>query len=398
MSEETSALVVGKNQESRATLLRFLEGAGYKATTANCGEQALDIINRIGVTLVLCDWTIEGMSGEDFCTHIRNSAGDKYIYFIFYSADLKVKETQALNVGADDIISVPLDRDDFNARIKGAERIIRLQEKLAARNDFLEFAYANVTTDLKIAAKVQEDLLPRQFRLAGLDTNWVFKPANFVAGDMFDYFPLGSDYFIFYILDVEGHGIASALTSFAINNQINPSSHGLCAQTLHKNPDMSDAVVETLQNLNRQFESNLNSSRYFTMIYGIIEVSTGKVTLTQAGHPSPIHLQKETKKAVPLGDGGMPVGLLKDADYSSVGCSLKAGDRLFLYSDGMLECENNEGEFYGSDRLIKRIQEWRDLPIDELGDLFDGEITQWNGSANFDDDVSMVILEYTGKR
>ena len=69
--------------------------------------------------------------------------------------------------------------DELEVRLKSAARIIELQDKLTARNDFLEYAYSNLTTDLKIAAKVQEDLLPRQFRLAGLDTNWVFKPANF---------------------------------------------------------------------------------------------------------------------------------------------------------------------------------------------------------------------------
>jgi len=94
----------------------------------------------------------------------------------------------------------------------------------------------------------------------------------------------------------------------------------------------------------------------------------------------------------------MPVGLLEEATYGSVDCSLKVGDRLFLYSDGMIECENTHGEFYGSERLLGRIQEWRDLPIEELGDLFDGEFARWNGSENFEDDVSMVILEYTGKR
>jgi len=94
----------------------------------------------------------------------------------------------------------------------------------------------------------------------------------------------------------------------------------------------------------------------------------------------------------------MPVGLLKEATYGTGDSTLEVGDRLFLYSDGMIECENDHGEFYGSERLLKRIQEWRDLPIEELGDLFDGEITRWNGSETFEDDVSMVILEYTGKR
>jgi len=398
MSEDSSALVVGNNQESRAALLRLLEGAGYNTITADCGTQALDIVKRFGVTLVLCDWKVQDMSGADFCASVRNDLEELYVYFIFYDGNTEMNPVKAMDIGADDFVAMPLEQQVFDAKIKSAARIISLQKKLTDRNDFLEFAYANVTTDLKIAAKVQEDLLPTQFRLAGLDTNWMFKPASFVAGDMFDYFPVGNDHFVFYILDVEGHGIASALTSFAINNQLNPSSHGLCAKSINESSSTAEAVISTLDSLNRQFESNLNSSRYFTMIYGIIEIPTGEVTLCQAGHPSPVHLQRKAEKAVSLGDGGMPVGLIKEAEYSTVSCSMNVGDRLFIYSDGMLECENKSGEFYGTERLVNRIQEWHDLPIDELGDLFDGEITQWNGSSNFHDDVSMVILEYTGKR
>lgn len=396
--EGSSALVVGDDEEARVALSRQLDVAGFTTVTAANGEQALDIIGKTGIALVLCDWSMNGMSGTEFCARLRKSSEERYVYFIFFGGQSDTSAQEALQAGADDFMNKSVANDELHLRLQSATRIIELQDKLAERNDFLEYAYASVTTDLKIAAKVQEDLLPRQFRLSGLDTNWVFKPANFVAGDMFDYFPLADDYFVFYILDVEGHGIASALTSFAINNQLNPSSHGLCAQSVKNSDDLSGAVTSTLHNLNRQFEGNLNSSRYFTMIYGIIEVSTGKVTLTQAGHPSPIHLQKKSGQAVSLGDGGMPVGLLKEATYSSVNCTLEAGDRLYLFSDGMIECENANGEFYGAKRLVDRIQEWRELPIDALGDLFDGEIARWNGSETFEDDVSMVILEYTGKR
>jgi len=397
--EGHSALVVDDDEQACLLLSSMLEGMGFRAVTASNGKEALKIIDNSGVALVLCDWQMPGMTGTELCAAVRKKKSDNYVYFVVVTGndDVDCIET-ALSAGADDFMQKPVSLSELSVRLQSASRIIDLQKKLSARNAFLEFAYQSVTTDLKIAAKVQEDLLPRQFRLAGLDTNWVFKPANFVAGDMFDYFPLGDDYFVFYILDVEGHGIASALTSFAINNQLNPSSHGLCSRSLKIQPTVPDAVVDTISNLNRQFQGNLNSSRYFTMIYGVIEVSTGTVTMTQAGHPPAIQLPLKTGEPVALGDGGMPVGMLEEATYSSISCQMSVGDRMFLYSDGMLECRNESGEFYGSERLLRRIQEWKDLPIEELGDLFDGEITNWNGSETFDDDVSMVILEYTGKR
>jgi len=381
------ALVVSDEEQVRDVLSHQLTYSGFKTITATTGPQALELSSKVTVSIVLFDWSLPGSSGAEFCAKLRSATPDRYVYFIFLGSPDDVTAQQAIQAGADAFINTPVQKEDLSARMQSAGRIIELQDKMKSRNDFLEYSYASVTTDLKIAAKVQEDLLPRQFRLAGLDTSWVFKPANYVAGDIFDYFPLGDDYFVFYILDVEGHGIASALTSFAINNQLNPSSLGLCARSLKKNDNIPDAVVATVQDLNRQFESNLSSSRYFTMIYGVIDVSTGQVTMTQAGHPAPIHLSKKTGEATALGDGGMPVGLLTEASYTTIDNRLAVGDRLYLYSDGMIECENEHGEFYGSERLLNRIQEWRNLPITVLGELFDGEIASWNGSETFDDDV-----------
>ncbi len=397
--EGQSALVVDNDARSCINLSSMLEKLGFSAVSANSAEEALRILETSGIALVLCDWQMSGMNATELCEALRKRSSESYIYFVLLTGSSDSEFiSKALKAGADDFMHKPVDPSELGVRLQSAARIIELQRKLTERNAFLEFAYQSVTTDLKIAAKVQEDLLPRQFRLAVLDTNWVFKPANFVAGDMFDYFPLGDDYFVFYILDVEGHGIASALTSFAINNQLNPSSHGLCSRSLKIQKGVPEAVVDTVSNLNRQFQGNLNSSRYFTMIYGVIEVSTGMVTMTQAGHPAAVHLPVKSGEPIALGDGGMPVGMLEEASYSPISCQLAVGDRLFLYSDGMLECQNDDGEFYGSERLLKRIGEWKDLPIEELGDLFDGEISNWNGTEAFDDDVSMVILEFTGKR
>jgi len=395
--EDSLALVVSDDAQMREALSRQLTQGGLKTIVEQTAQQALDIVFRKGVTVVFCDWSLPNNSGSELCAKIRRSKIERYIYFIFMGDSCEVSAHQAIVAGADAYLSTPIQEQELEARLQSASRIYELQQKMVSRNDFLEFAYTSVTTDLKIAAKVQEDLLPRQFRLAGMNANWFFKPANFVAGDIFDYFPLGDDYFVFYILDVEGHGIASALTSFAVNNQLNPSVQGLCSRTLNNEESISAAVVETIHDLNRQFEGNLDSSRYFTMIYGVVEMSTGHVTMTQAGHPAPIHLSKTSASATELGKGGMPVGLLSDAKYSTIETRMTIGDRLFLYSDGMLECQNEQGEFYGSERLLRRIQEWRDLPIDELDNLFDNDITHWNGSEAFDDDVSMVILEYNGK-
>jgi len=300
-----------------------------------------------------------------------------------------------LQAGADDFICKPVDIDELTVRLSSATRVINLEKKLEERNKKLKSAYESITNDLCIAAKIQDELLPRQYKLNRFDTSWIYKPAHYVSGDLFDYFPIYEQYLAFYILDVEGHGIPSALTTFSVNNQLNPSSRGICAQYIRSCNSTDEACVATVTDLNRQFARNLQGGRYFTMIYGIIDIDTGRVAMTQAGHPPAIQISRSTGDVAMIGDGGLPVGLLEDATYQSVSCNLTVGDRLFVYSDGTLECSNPDKEFYGKERLTTGIKKWSDQPVKEVSVNFDNELTQWNGSDQFDDDVSMVVFEYT---
>ncbi len=92
----------------------------------------------------------------------------------------------------------------------------------------------------------------------------------------------------------------------------------------------------------------------------------------------------------------MPVGLLEDAVFGSVSCKLEPGDRLLVYSDGTLECTDAESSLYGAERMNKRIKELRSESAEEMCSQFDKDLSQWNGDKPFDDDVSLLVIEYTG--
>jgi len=394
--DEINALVVDDDEGARIILSSMLEMAGYKPVVASSASEALEIVETTDIALILCDWEMPEVSGIQLCEKIRASDSGRYIYFILVSGRTERHSiVSGLQAGADDFICKPVEMDELTVRLSSATRVINLERKLDERNKTLEKAYESVTNDLRIAAKIQDELLPRQYKLNRFNTNWMFRPANYVAGDIFDYFPIYDQYMVFYILDVEGHGIPSALTTFSVNNQLNPSSRGICARAIRTCDSIDQACVETVTELNRQFARNLEGSRYFTMIYGIVDIDTGRVAMTQAGHPPAMHLSTSSGEVQAIGNGGMPVGLLEDATYDSVSCDLSVGDRLFIYSDGTLECANPDNEFYGSERLTDKIVNWGDTPISGLASNFDDEFIQWNGSEQFEDDVSMVIFEYT---
>jgi sigma-B regulation protein RsbU (phosphoserine phosphatase) len=144
--------------------------------------------------------------------------------------------------------------------------------------------------------------------------------------------------------------------------------------------------------LNQQFQTDSDNILYFTMIYGVIDTLSHSIDLCQAGHPHPLYLH-QGNPAEFIVDGGLPIGIIIDASYESVHLTYSAGDRLFLYSDGITECESPAGEMFGSERLRRFVDKTRHLPVSEVIHLLDGQISAWQGGEGFEDDISMLILE-----
>jgi sigma-B regulation protein RsbU (phosphoserine phosphatase) len=128
------------------------------------------------------------------------------------------------------------------------------------------------------------------------------------------------------------------------------------------------------------------------MIYGFIDTKAARVTLTQAGHPSPVYLPRGGK-AVLLGTGGFPVGMLPEVDYETLTLDFQPGDRLALYSDGVTECMNQAHELFGETRLMRYVEEAGALPLNEMMQNLERYLHAWKGDNAFEDDVSVLAFE-----
>jgi sigma-B regulation protein RsbU (phosphoserine phosphatase) len=146
--------------------------------------------------------------------------------------------------------------------------------------------------------------------------------------------------------------------------------------------------------LNHRFQSDMDKMVYFTMVYGIFDILSRQLTLTQAGHPSPVYLGNGGPPTL-LGNGGFPVGMLPEVEYEALTVTLRPGDRLFLYSDGITECTNTSKEPFSEARFMKFIAASTHLPLDKLIAELEDALTQWRGGKEFDDDISLLALEIT---
>ena len=386
-------LIADDNLPSRMLLAKLLKKPGYDVSVASDGKDAWNILKTDNINFVITDWMMPEIDGLQLCKMIRNHDFGHYLYVVILtSKDQQSEMIEGLNAGADDFIVKPFNRDELFVKIRIGERILRLEKSKEEQNRKLIDAYTTIKKDLEAAAKIQLSLLPKSdSMISGIEFDWLFMPATYIAGDIFNYYRLSDDHIGFYLLDVAGHGIPSALLSIALSRYLSPS----VGQERLKNMPAYHEYTQPknlVSSLNRCFQADDDSMQYFTMIYGIINVKTGHIKITQAGHPSPI-LFKKNGLASFIGSGGFPVGIFPDATYEEYEFNIESGDRFILFSDGLIECPDKNGETFSTERLIDIIKRNNRYPLHNLVTDIKKSLCDWNGVKGFFDDISLLAFE-----
>lgn len=283
--------------------------------------------------------------------------------------------------------------------VKGAGGVIRhyvaIQEDITERkaaDEELRKAYDVISADLEAAAAIQRRLLPRAADLEGVRFHWLFYPSRFVAGDTFGYFPIEPGVFAFYLLDVSGHGVPAAMLSASLNwilsygKMEDQDSAGTSA------PGLTASPGALLKSLNGLFQEHHHSGQFITMIYGILEVAKSRITMSQAGLPPPL-LRDSSGAVTAIGSGGFPIGILPGMDYEEDSFPFHPGDRLYLYSDGVTECFDDESRQFSGERLAAEIERLSSMDLPDQLKAMEEELIHWHGSNRFDDDVTMLAIE-----
>lgn len=223
---------------------------------------------------------------------------------------------------------------------------------------------------------------------------WRFLPASFVAGDVFNVHAVDEHRTCFYLLDVAGHGVPSAMLSFTLSKLLAPTlaPDGLVKRTSASGAgDELTPPADVLRELNRRFQDDSDIQQYFTMVYGVIDARRNIVTLAQAGHPSP--LLQRGGEVTRIGESGYPVGMLPDLEYEQHEFPFAPGDRLYLYSDGVTECANPEREQFKVERLERCIQAHQADSVEQAVEGVEHELRAWRGTDEFQDDITLLAIE-----
>ncbi len=205
--------------------------------------------------------------------------------------------------------------------------------------------------------------------------------------------PLGEGKVGLYILDVSGHGVAAALLTVTMSRLLSPPSEP--SSILVREGGVEDRFdvtppAEVADRLNRLFPFDPATEQFATMVYGILDTATGVFRYVSAGHPGPVHLPAGADPVI-LASQGSPIGLADDA-YEERTARLGAGDRLFLYSDGVPEAMDPAGKPFGNARLLESIGRGRSGTLGESIATVLKEIACWQGSERPQDDISILAI------
>ena len=209
-------------------------------------------------------------------------------------------------------------------------------------------------------------------------------PAKEVGGDFYDFFLIDEDHLALVMADVSGKGIPAAL--FMMTSKI----------ILANNAMMGKDPAEILLHTNMAICSRNQEQMFVTVWLGILELSTGKLTASNAGHEYPVLKEPDGEYRLVKEPHGCAIGGFDDSTYENYEWQLEPGTKLFVYTDGVAEAMNSQRELFGTGRLVEALNENPDLPPQQVLEAVRGAVDRFVGEEPQFDDLTMLSFEYKG--
>ena len=398
--------MVDDSRAQRAMLSAMLHRWGHQVVECDSALAALDIAQDPAIGLIISDWMMPGLTGPEFCRRLRATRRDGYAYVILLTSKSEQDAlTEGLAAGADDFLTKPVRAPELRARLNAGARIVAMQADVVEKNRLLTDAlteiralYAALDLDLDEARRLQQAQLQDRFRRFGsVEVSLWLRASGPIGGDMVGCFPVNDTVIGAFGLDVSGHGVASAMIAARVAGILSAATpdQNIALTRLEDgslralSPDMAAA------RLNKMILNEIRSDRYFTLCLGFLNLVTGRMRMVQAGHPHPIILRADGRVEL-IGSGGLPIGLLREAVYSSFDIQFAPGDRMLIYSDGLTECPDPSGAPLDETGLARLLRENAALRGPAFLVALEQALTRFSGGNALPDDASAVVLDFCG--
>ena len=359
-----------------------IRGEELSFVFAGNGEEALARLQTDNhVDVVLTDINMPVMDGLTLLGRLREAHPQLRSVIVSAYGDMANIRT-ALNRGAFDFITKPIDFQDLEITLDKAIGEATERKQAARDRDRL----LGLGRELELARNIQESLVPHTFpQHSRLSVYGSMIPAAQVGGDLFDCFMLDANRLAFTIGDVSGKGIAAAIFMAVSRTVLRVAAgKGLSPR-------------ECLQEAHRFLHGERRmTSIYVTCFYGILDLETGRLEYSRAGHNPPYLVRARGGEVEALDKAsGLPLGMLKNISHDTAMAQFDPGDTLLLFTDGITEAMNPRQELYGEERLVKLLGERAAaLPVKEVVKLVTAEATAFAEGAPAADDMTVLGVRY----
>lgn len=242
--------------------------------------------------------------------------------------------------------------------------------------------------EMTLASKIQNNMLPKSFPAfpgrSDFDIYASMDPARDIGGDFYDYFLIDDDHLCLTIADVSGKGIPAAL--FMMASKI----------ILANSAKLGKSPAQILTNANATIRANNQEDMFITVWLGILELSTGKLTAANAGHELPALMQNRRGFRLFKDSHGFVLGGMDGIQYKEYEIRMRPGAKLFLYTDGVPEATDANGELFGTKRMVAALNSDPSVSPEQIVKNVRAAVDDFVKDAEQFDDLTMLCIEYKG--
>jgi len=378
-------LVVDDNEDNRYTLVTRLQLEGYEnITTADDGESALELLRRQEFDLILLDVMMPRMDGYQVLQHLKAEGRLHNIPVIMISALSEINSVvRCIELGAVDYLAKPFDPVLLRARVSAS------LEKKHLR-DAVRTHLARLEEELEAARELQMSMVPTSFpeptAERPVEIFGHMEPAREVGGDLYDLYEMDDGKLGFLIGDVSGKGIAAALFMARTKNIIR-----LVARFLRSPDGAEPTPAEIVSAVNRELCQDNTGMMFVTLFFGMLDPRTGDIQFVNAGHNSPYHISKDTVRPV-TATTGHALGVRKNSIYEIGSFTLPPGDTIYLYTDGITEAFNRNGEAFLDRRLEAVLRDSAGCGAENIISAVSGAVKSFSDGARQSDDITAIAI------
>ena len=362
---------------------RKIRSGEYEFFFARNGLEALAVLaNTPDIEIILCDINMPEMDGLTLLAKVNemHNPAMRVIMVSAYGDMTNIR--QAMNNGAFDFATKPIDMDDLARTIEKAIEQIHYVHESQKEHTQLE----SLKEDLISAKEIQQSFLPMAFPPFPEESDKLYIYASMTAakdigGDFYDFFRIDDDHIVLVIADVCGKGIPAALF-MAVSRTI-----------IHSKGMQGVSAAECLTESNRLLANSTVNYMFVTVFYAIFNTKTGLVTYSNAGH-NPPHIVRAggTIEQLPM-EGQFMVGAFEEEVYTDKTLQLDHGDTLVMFTDGVTEATDSTNRPFGTERLDNILSGVADKSSREIVEAIKAGITDFVEDAEQTDDITILALK-----